>query len=481
MSTRPPVTRTASRLLLGGLLALAAVGAAASVAGAQGTATLSVEAIGGALQSAKVGTAFSAPLTVSVTCDGTALAGVPVTFTAPSSGPSATFLTTDAASQTVDTGSTGQAESSQVVAGDTAGSYTVTAAAVVPTTSSSSCAGQSETADFPLTNTAGTPSGVSVVSGSDQQAAVGTAFADPLVVLVDDQYGNPVPGVAVTFAVQASDGATATFATGGSSVSVATTASGEAASPTLTAGSTAGAFTVVAQVQGAAEPAVFDLTDVPGPPATVTAGVGASQQADLGTAFAIPLAVTVVDADHNPVPGVVVTFTAPASEPTGTFASGGTSVQVTTDSDGIAVAPTFTAGDQPGGYVVTATVAGVSQPAVFALVNEETSGAGAPSGPSPSSPSPSGAPVPPGAGTSVVAVVGDGATGGYWLVGADGAVFAYGAPYLGGANAVPGGAGGSVVSAAATADGGGYWEVTSSGAVFAFGDARYLGGANALG
>jgi protocatechuate 3,4-dioxygenase beta subunit len=437
----------------------------------------SVTVVSGALQSAKVGTAFAAPLTVSVTCEGTPVQGATVVFSAPGSGPSAVFLATQATIEETTSGPSGTASSSELAANDVVGSYDVTVTATVPSSPSTDCAsGQGSTA-LPLSNTAGTPSTVVEVSGSGQSTAVGTTFPDPLVVEVTDQYGNPVSGAAVNFVVEADDGAGASFATGGSSATVATDADGQATSPALTAGTTAGSFIVVADVSGASEPAVFSLEDLPGPPATLTAGVGDDQQAELGQPFAIPLAVTVRDADGNPVPGVSVTFSAPTSGASGTFAGGGTSVTVMTDSDGVAVAPTFTANDQPGGFVVEASVAQVSQPAVFALVNEE---------PPPAPPSPpsnlTSAVAPPssGPGTGIVGMVVDPVTGGYWLVGANGAVFSFDAPYLGGANTVPGGPGAPVVGAGVVPSGQGYWEVTSAGAVFSFGQAPYLGGANTL-
>ena len=68
-------------------------------------------------------------------------------------------------------------------------------------------------------------------------------------------------------------------------------------------------------------------------------------------------------------------------------------------------------------------------------------------------------------------------TAGYVEVGADGAVFAYGTPYLGGANTVPGGPGTPIVGVAATA--GGYVEVGAVGAVFAYGT-PVAGGANTV-
>jgi hypothetical protein len=44
-------------------------------------------------------------------------------------------------------------------------------------------------------------------------------------------------------------------------------------------------------------------------------------------------------------------------------------VRVKTNADGIAVAPPFTANGKPGGFIVTATVAGTRAHAAFALVN----------------------------------------------------------------------------------------------------------------
>ena len=71
------------------------------------------------------------------------------------------------------------------------------------------------------------------------------------------------------------------------------------------------------------------------------------------------------------------------------------------------------------------------------------------------------------------AVVAAATADGYWLVGADGGVFAFGgAPFLGSA------AGTShhrVVDIAPTRTGRGYWLAASDGGVFSFGDARFFG------
>lgn len=62
---------------------------------------------------------------------------------------------------------------------------------------------------------------------------------------------------------------------------------------------------------------------------------------------------------------------------------------------------------------------------------------------------------------------------GYWLVGADGGVFAFGAaPFLGSAAGI---SHHPVVDIAKTRTGEGYWLAASDGGVFSFGDARFFG------
>ena len=69
--------------------------------------------------------------------------------------------------------------------------------------------------------------------------------------------------------------------------------------------------------------------------------------------------------------------------------------------------------------------------------------------------------------------------GGYWLVGADGGVFAYGdARFYGSAGSLH--LNEPIVGMAATADGGGYWLVGADGGVYAYGDAQFYGSAGSL-
>jgi CSLREA domain-containing protein len=73
----------------------------------------------------------------------------------------------------------------------------------------------------------------------------------------------------------------------------------------------------------------------------------------------------------TPAPGAPVTFTAPASGPSGTFQGTGTNtVTVNTDSDGVATAPVFTANGTVGGpYMVVASLGTNSPTAIFDLTN----------------------------------------------------------------------------------------------------------------
>ncbi len=451
----------------------AGAGGAAGTGGAACTGQLAgLTVYSGNSQIAKVGEPLADPLQVqALDTGGCPVANVEVEFVVPGTGAGATF-SGGLSAVSVATATNGLATAPALTADGEAGSYSVVAS------------GQGFTATFTLTNsTAGVASTVVVQGGSGQSATVGTSFSQPLSVSVADSFGDPISGAGVVFQIVADNGATANFAGGGTSASVQSTYSGTATTPQLIAGTASGTFTVTAIVGGATS-ATFTLTDVAGPPDALAAGVGTSQAAVAGTAFAVPLAVTVTDADGNPVAGAEVTFSAPGYGATGVFAPGGHSVVVTTDTKGTATAPVFVAGTRAGGYVVTASVAGVSPPATFALVDTPRTGAAAGGPPGPYRLVTRGGRVMASGSTSVYqartglsGVVGMAATpgdAGYWLVTAKGRVSAYGeARYYGSAAglhlATP------IVGIASTPDGKGYWLAASGGGVFAYGDARYYG------
>jgi hypothetical protein len=146
-----------------------------------------------------------------------------------------------------------------------------------------------------------------------------------------------------------------------------TDATGRATSPALVANKVAGRFTATAAVTSGNRTVSYSLRNVAGKPDAISAGGASGQSAPVGSRFPIRFAVTVTDANNNAVSGAVVTFRAPASGPSGRFPGGGRSVRVTTNAEGIALAPAFRANQTPGGYVVTASAGG--ERAAFALVN----------------------------------------------------------------------------------------------------------------
>lgn len=302
-----------------------------------------VAATAGTPQSATVGAAFGAPLAVLVgDAYGQPVAGVVVAFEAPSSGAGAVLSST-----TATTGNDGIARV-DAAANTVAGGYAVTARV----------AGASGVATFSLTNAPGAAAAVAVASGTSQSVSVGQAFAAPLRVRVVDAHGNAAPGVAVTFSASAS-GASALL----TSTTVFTGADGEA-EVGASANTVAGAHVVTARVEGAAEAAMFSLTNLPGPAATIETVSGSPQSAIVGQAFAAPLRVRVVDAHGNALSGVAVTFAAPAGGATALLSSTG----ATTDADGSA-GITASANAVAGSYTVQAAVDGVPVPTGFALTN----------------------------------------------------------------------------------------------------------------
>jgi hypothetical protein len=183
---------------------------------------------------------------------------------------------------------------------------------------------------------------------------------------------SPASGVSVTFTAPGS-GASGTFASTGTATETDTTSStGVATSSALTANTTAGGpYNVSASTPGTTVTANFALTNTAGAPVNIVATSGRGQSQSAGAAFANPLVATVTDGDGNPVEGVQVTFTAPASGASGTFASNSTNTENdTTDINGNATSSTFTANLVVGGpYTVTATFAGAESPADFSLTN----------------------------------------------------------------------------------------------------------------
>lgn len=319
-------------------------------------AASSITATAGTPQSATINTAFATQLQATVKDSfNNPVSGVTVTFAAPGSGASGTFA---GGVNTATTNASGVATAPVFTANGVIGSYTVTASA----------SGVASPVNFSLTNVSAPPASVTATAGTPQSATVNTAFTTAFQVTVKDASNNPVSNVTVTFAAPGS-GASGSFSGG---VNTATTnSSGIATSAVFTANAFAGGYTVTASVAGVATPANFSLTNLAGPAANIAVTAGTPQSAVISTAFATQLQATVTDSLNNPVSGVTVTFTAPASGASGTF-SGGVNT-ATTNAQGIATAPVFTANATVGGpYTVAASAPGVATQANFSLTNLST-------------------------------------------------------------------------------------------------------------
>ena len=108
----------------------------------------------------------------------------------------------------------------------------------------------------------------------------------------------------------------------------------------------------------------------PGAAARIMVAAGNGQHAGPGMAYPTLLQAAVLDYVGSPVQGVTVTFTAPSSGASGTFAGTGTNVTTAvTDQDGIATAAILTANAIFGAFTVTAAASGVPGIAVFNLEN----------------------------------------------------------------------------------------------------------------
>lgn len=253
--------------------------------------------------------------------------------------------------------------STHATANTVAGSYVVTA----------SVAGVDAPASFAFTNLAGPPAALTPIGpGAVQTADVSMPFDAPLVIGSADEFGNPTPGVTVHFTAPAT-GASATL----SPTSAVTDASG-LAQTAGTANAIAGAYEVVASVQGSDATAAFDLTNaLPAGTTIVDDGSGDSPQgADLGAAFNCALVVHVAQPGGAPYAGVQVAFVAPSKGASATLSNGvdsGATVVAITDASGTATV-TAIANDVGGDYAVEAMLVGGEEtdPVTFAMRNLES-------------------------------------------------------------------------------------------------------------
>ena len=111
-----------------------------------------------------------------------------------------------------------------------------------------------------------------------------------------------------------------------------------------------------------------ETTDLAGGIFVSDAG-GNYQTTNINTPFPDGLRARVTDGNFNPLPNVDVTFTAPSSGASGTFANGMTSITVTSNANGLTPALVFTANGTSGEYEVTATAENANGSAIYYLRN----------------------------------------------------------------------------------------------------------------
>jgi len=185
---------------------------------------------------------------------------------------------------------------------------------------------------------------VSIESGNDQFAVVGSELA-PLVVRVVDANDTPETGVDVAWSV----------VSGGGSITPATSTTDAAglASATFTLGSTVGTQEARASVPGAdGSPVTFSGTGLASAPAQMTKLSGDRQAGPVGAELPLPLVVQIRDEFGAALEGVDVSWNV--------VTGGGNLSSATTTSDATGLAKVFlTLGSSAGGQDVTASVDGL--------------------------------------------------------------------------------------------------------------------------
>jgi hypothetical protein len=154
---------------------------------------------------------------------------------------------------------------------------------------------------FTATASPGPLSRLTPLSAVDQQATVNTPVPSLPAVRAEDQYGNPVSGVAVVFTIVQGNGVLLGAQQSSNELGIAAVGA-------WTIGRAIGQQIVTATATGS-NPAVFSVNALAGPAADLLRVVGDNQAGVANINIAVPPGVRVVDAYGNPVGSVPVTFT----------------------------------------------------------------------------------------------------------------------------------------------------------------------------
>ena len=190
------------------------------------------------------------------------------------------------------------------------------------------------------------------ISADGQQATVNTPVSEAPVARAQDVFGNPVPGVAVTFGV-AFGGGTVTDAQQTSD------ANGLVRAALWTLGKVAGQQVVQANALNASQ-AVWVATALAGPASELAKWVGDSAQGIAGFALAPPPAIKVTDAFGNYIGNVPVTFTPGPNSGTVT-----NSTIVSDPANGIAIVGSWVLGTAPTQRLIATSSALPGKSATF--------------------------------------------------------------------------------------------------------------------
>ncbi|HEX9483285.1 MAG TPA: hypothetical protein VF929_01850, partial [Gemmatimonadaceae bacterium] len=294
--------------------------------------------ISGDAQTGGAGTPLPQPMVVEVqAADNLPVPGVSVSFRAMTTGGgvATTSITADASGRA----------STIMTLGKTGGSYQYEAS--VATLAGVSVA---ETA------IAAPPTAIAIVSGDAQSDSTARTLAQPLVVKVTDQVGNPVASVAVNWQLMSGTGSVVT--------SVSPTDVNGLASTKYVLGLTAGAEVIQASIAGltsASASVVFRETAIGRGAGSIVIVSGNGQSGTPNLALPAALVARVVDVNGVAIVGATVTWSAPAGR--ATFSP----TTAATDANG-QVSTTVTLGALAGAVGIAARTATLSVAAAATIV-----------------------------------------------------------------------------------------------------------------
>lgn len=199
---------------------------------------------------------------------------------------------------------------------------------------------------FSATGISGAPFDILVISGNGQNGEVNTLLTAPLIVEVQDQFGNTVSGCDVWFNITQGNGATSTS-------NPQTTDSSGRAHTNLSLGTAVGLNTVTAEISSSGiNQVTFTAMGNPGEPYDIVIVSGNGQSDVVGGELPDPLVVQVTDQFGNPVSNAEVWFNV-----AGGNGSLDTLNPVLTDINGTAQT-TLSLGPNPATNIVTAEIVG---------------------------------------------------------------------------------------------------------------------------